>query len=401
MVGYNMLFTINNTAGDLYMNMRQINVALIDSMVKKIAFPNYKIHTFTITSDCQVSEYDCVIENNSWLHGTVCARIILELTPDVNLFCINVFDEKNQISFERLDKAIEFAYDQGCEIVNLSLASTYFKDKYKFQEILSKYWDKMIFVTSCSNKGILSFPAAFSQTISLVGANDLSLMPNEFISNENPLLFADFIARTPQNINIANHVYEIEIPNPNSYATPVVTSHIVDILKENNAYMDINNVKNALSRRSKNKSFISIKDNLLLRYSRFQWSKIDDLSVPVISVDFTSCEMDSTRKIISNIFEIIDNIGYNPLKISTFYNSKDVYFLDNKCFYNNTEKLKSFLESEIMLTETDFIIIIYSSSHRNILISDLDIKIINFLFEDDIGKKVWECISQTFLENKN
>ena len=44
--------------------MKQINVALIDSMIKRIAFPK-KIHTFTITSDSQISEYDCVFENYS------------------------------------------------------------------------------------------------------------------------------------------------------------------------------------------------------------------------------------------------------------------------------------------------------------------------------------------------
>lgn len=376
--------------------MKQINVALIDSMIKRIAFPK-KIHTFTITSDSQISEYDCVFENYSWLHGTICAKIILELSPDVNLFCINVFDQKNQISFERLDKAIEFAYNQGCKVVNLSMASTYFKDKNKFQKILSKYWNEIIFVTSCSNENILSFPAAFSKTISVVGANDLSIRPNQLIPNENPLIFADFIARTPQQINIFNYIYDIEFPNPNSYATPVVTSYIANLLKENsNIHIDVSEIKNLLSLRSKNKSFISIKDNLLLRYCKFQWKKIDNLSVPIISIDFTNCEIESTEKIISSIFKTIENVGYNPLKISTFYNAKEIYFLEDKCFYNNIEKLKSFLESEILLTETDLIIILYSSSHKNILISDLDIKINNFLCEDNIGKKVWEYIVQTF-----
>ena len=176
-----------------------------------------------------------------------------------------------------------------------------------------------------------------------------------------------------------------------------MTSHIANILKENNNnHIDVSEIKNLLSMRSINKSFISIKDNLLLRYCKFQWKKIDDLSVPIISIDFTNCETDSIAKIISSIFKTIENMGYNPLKISTFYNAKEIYFLEDRCFYNDIEKLKSFLESEIILTETDFIIILYSSSHESILISDLDIKINNFLCEDNIGKKVWECIMQTF-----
>ena len=377
-------------------NINKFNVALIDSMINPLVF-SQNIHTFTVTDNSKVIEYNYNIPSYSWLHGTICAKILLDLSPTVNLICINVFDKNNHISFKHLKTAIEFAYDHDCKLVNLSLASTYFKDKTKFQNLLKNYWDKMIFVTSCSNKGVLSFPAAFSKTISVVGANDISIKPKEFIPNENPIIFADFIARTPEIINIDNHDYKIEFPNPNSYATPVITSHIWNILSRSlNKNMEISNVKNLLSQATTNKNFISIKDNLLLRYKKFQKQDICELSVPVISIDLSRCTDYLSSNVISNIFDIMDQEGYNPLKISTFYYSNDIYFFNHECFYNNINKLKCFLESEIFITQSDCIIILYHASTKCILPRDLDFKIMDFIYEKNIGKTICENIIKTF-----
>lgn len=375
---------------------KKINVALIDSMINPLAF-SQNISTFTVTDDSEVIEYKHSISPYNWLHGTICAKILLDLSPNINLICINVFNKINQISFEYLKTAVEFAYKHNCKLINLSLASTHFRDKAKFKNLLERYWDEMIFVTSCSNKGVLSFPAAFSETISVVGATDLSIKPNEFVPNENPLIFADFIARTPQTINLANHDYKIEFPNPNSYATPVITSHIGNILNcSANKNLSLNYVKNLLSLTAVNKDFISIKDNLLLRYERFQEQDICDLSVPVISINMNKCNDYLIANIISSIFYIMNQNGYNPLIISTFYYSNDLYFFNQECIYNNSNKLKCFLESETFITQRDCIIILYHSSNKCIIPSDLDFKISDLLYEKNIGKTICENIIKTF-----
>ncbi len=98
-------------------NINKFNVALIDSMINPSAF-SQNIHTFTVTDNSKVIEYNHNIPSYSWLHGTICAKILLDLSPTLNLICINVFDENNHISFEHLKTAIEFAYNHDCKLVS-------------------------------------------------------------------------------------------------------------------------------------------------------------------------------------------------------------------------------------------------------------------------------------------
>jgi subtilisin family serine protease len=105
-------------------------------------------------------------------HGTACAGIIRSLAPDCELTSVRVLGAGFTGSGPILLAGLEWAVQQGFDVINMSLSTT----KRQFAETLheladSAYFRRTMLVASAHNMPVESFPWRFSSVIS-VGSHE-------------------------------------------------------------------------------------------------------------------------------------------------------------------------------------------------------------------------------------
>jgi subtilisin len=118
-------------------------------------------------------------------HGTACAGIVRSLAPDCEIISVRVLGAGYTGSGPVLMAGLEWAVEQGFDVINMSLSTT----KRKFSEFLHELADEAYFggtviVASAHNMPVESFPWRFSSVLS-VGSHDQS-GPLTFFYNPNP-----------------------------------------------------------------------------------------------------------------------------------------------------------------------------------------------------------------------
>ena len=118
-------------------------------------------------------------------HGTACAGIVRSLAPECEIVSVRVLGAGYTGSGPVLMAGLEWAVEQGFEVINMSLSTT----KRKFSEFLHELADEAYFggtmiVASAHNMPVESFPWRFSSVLS-VGSHDRS-GPETFFYNPSP-----------------------------------------------------------------------------------------------------------------------------------------------------------------------------------------------------------------------
>ena len=118
-------------------------------------------------------------------HGTACAGIVRSLAPDCEIVSVRVLGAGYTGSGPVLMAGLEWAVEQGFDVINMSLSTT----KRKFSEFLHELADEAYFggtmiVASAHNMPVESFPWRFSSVLS-VGSHDQS-GPLTFFYNPTP-----------------------------------------------------------------------------------------------------------------------------------------------------------------------------------------------------------------------
>lgn len=118
-------------------------------------------------------------------HGTACAGIVRSLAPDCALHSVRVLGPGAMGSGAVLLAGLEWAIEQGFDVINLSLSTR----KRQFAEGLHELADRAYFqrtaiVASAHNMAVESFPWKFSSVIS-VGSHEAA-DPLEFHYNPRP-----------------------------------------------------------------------------------------------------------------------------------------------------------------------------------------------------------------------
>src|SRR6266576_1499103 len=149
-------------------------------------------------------------------HGTACAGIIRSLAPECELTSVRVLGAGYTGSAPVLLAGLQWAIEQGFDVINMSLSTT----KQKFAGLLheladSAYFRRTMLVASAHNMPVESYPWRFSSVIS-VGSHELS---DPFAYYYNPTPPVEFFARG----------VDVEVPlsgggrlvcTGNSFATP-------------------------------------------------------------------------------------------------------------------------------------------------------------------------------------
>jgi subtilisin family serine protease len=105
-------------------------------------------------------------------HGTACAGIIRTLAPECRLHSVRVLGSGNTGTGDLILAGLEYAIEQGFDVVNMSLSTT----KRKFAESLHEladdaYFQGTVLVASAHNMPVESYPWRFSSVIS-VGSHE-------------------------------------------------------------------------------------------------------------------------------------------------------------------------------------------------------------------------------------
>src|SRR5438067_2515162 len=149
-------------------------------------------------------------------HGTACAGIIRALAPECELVSVRVLGAGYTGSAAVMLAGLEWAIEQGFQIVNMSLSTT--KKQYvdRLHELAdAAYFKRTMLVASAHNMPVESFPWRFASVIS-VGSHEED-DPLTFFANPAPPV--EFFARG-LNVEIAWLGGDTLTATGNSFATP-------------------------------------------------------------------------------------------------------------------------------------------------------------------------------------
>src|SRR3954453_7294923 len=125
------------------------------------------------------------VEGDECGHGTAVAGIIRELAPDVELVSVRVLGANSRGSSLGLVCGLEWAVDSGCQIINLSLATTKAETADALHELTDRaYFKRTLVVASAHNMPVESWPWRFASVLS-VGSHE-SGDPHDLVFNPNP-----------------------------------------------------------------------------------------------------------------------------------------------------------------------------------------------------------------------
>ncbi|HET8528110.1 MAG TPA: S8 family serine peptidase [Gaiellaceae bacterium] len=125
-------------------------------------------------------------------HGTACAGIVRSIARDCELVSVRVLGAGYTGSAPVMLRGLEWAIEQGFDVVNMSLSTT--KKQYvdRLHELADvAYFKRTMLVASAHNMPVESFPWRFASVIS-VGSHELD-DPLSFFANPSPPV--EFFAR--------------------------------------------------------------------------------------------------------------------------------------------------------------------------------------------------------------
>src|SRR2546423_908958 len=161
-------------------------------------------------------------------HGTACAGIIRSFAPECELTSVRVLGAGYTGSAAVLIAGLEWAIEQGFDIVNMSLSTT--KKQYvdQLHELAdAAYFKRTMLIASAHNMPVESFPWRFA-AVAPVGRHESA---DPFAVYANPRPPVEFFARG-LNVDVAWLGGETITATGNSFATPHVAGICALILSK-------------------------------------------------------------------------------------------------------------------------------------------------------------------------
>lgn len=158
-------------------------------------------------------------------HGTACASIVHRLVPEATLTSVRVLGPDAGGRSSQFLAGLEWAVEQGFDVVNLSLGTKKREWALAFHEVCDRaYFAGAVVVTASNNVLVDSYPSTYASVLSV--ACNLSRDPERFHFNPSPP--TEFLA----------HGVDVEVARPggghqvvtgNSFAAPHITAMVARI----------------------------------------------------------------------------------------------------------------------------------------------------------------------------
>jgi subtilisin family serine protease len=125
-------------------------------------------------------------------HGTACAGIIRSLAPDTKLTSVRVLGAGYTGSGAVLLAGLEWAIEEGFDVINMSLSTTKRQHVDRLHELADRaYFRRSMLIASAHNMPVESFPWRFASVISVGSHED----PDPLAYYYNPTPPVEFFAR--------------------------------------------------------------------------------------------------------------------------------------------------------------------------------------------------------------
>jgi subtilisin family serine protease len=125
-------------------------------------------------------------------HGTACASIVHDLAPAAELISVRVLGPDNRGKGAAFAAGLEWAIDEGVDVINLSLSSRSEAMFAVFHDLADRaYFGGSLLVCAANNVPVASYPSLFSAVVS-VAAHDVRDPATWFYNPNPPVEFGAF-----------------------------------------------------------------------------------------------------------------------------------------------------------------------------------------------------------------
>ncbi|MCH5265052.1 MAG: S8 family serine peptidase [Lachnospiraceae bacterium] len=165
-------------------------------------------------------------------HGTICCGIIDKYAKDATYVSIKILDLiSKRGDVEGLYVALKWCLRNNIKLINLSLGTLH-KGVSKINEIITLLAQNSSYiVAACNNEGLCSFPSSLFWVLSVANTNKVS--NGEFFMNKCYDDFEKIKANGKQSF-VTREGKRFVSNGSNSFAAPVVTACVYNILNKNN-----------------------------------------------------------------------------------------------------------------------------------------------------------------------
>lgn len=161
-------------------------------------------------------------------HGTACASVIRSIAPGVSLTSVQVLTDGKHGSGAALLSGLEWAIEQGYDVINMSLSTTRTQFCLALHELSDRaYFRRCVLVASAHNMPVRSFPWPFASVISVASHNE----PDPMTYYYNPSPPVEFHARGVR-VRTAWPGGKEMVSTGNSFATPHIAGICALILSK-------------------------------------------------------------------------------------------------------------------------------------------------------------------------
>jgi len=224
-------------------------IAVIDDGLSSETIPNqafrhvYKNGVIELESD----------KISSFSHGSFCAAIIRKCAPYAEIGSIRVLDGDGMGKVDALIAALNWCAEQKIKVMNLSIGSVQPCDIPALYEAVNGVVKSGgIIIAACKNGCNVSFPASFPMVIGVRA--DESMTGKQFAVTPDPNGGIDFSASARHDIVLIPGEEPMAITDFNSYAAPVVTAVVYDILSSAKCGDSLSEIREELYRQGGGKT---------------------------------------------------------------------------------------------------------------------------------------------------
>jgi subtilisin len=165
-------------------------------------------------------------------HGTACASVIRAIAPKAGLTSVRILTDGGHGSGGALLAGLEWAIDEGFDVVNMSLSTTKTKFCQDLRELADRgYFRRCTLVASAHNMPVRSYPWPFASVISVASHDE----PDPMTYYYNPAPPVEFYARGVR-VPVAWPGGKLISSTGNSFATPHITGICALILSKHRLF---------------------------------------------------------------------------------------------------------------------------------------------------------------------
>ncbi len=215
------------------MNTEYIKVAVIDDGINEGLYNIGRLdYNIEITNKLEILHRK---EYNKYLpsHGTICAAILRKYAPNISLSSIKILNNRRKGLCDQLIEAIKLCVDKKIRIVNLSVGTIFYMDRQRLKSIINyAVKNGIIIIAAYNNEDIITYPASFSNVISVKCDYSGKFAEGEYVYNLYPYDGVDIIACSRHLLCKFNHTNSYT-QICNSFAAPMITAEVHKILEKN------------------------------------------------------------------------------------------------------------------------------------------------------------------------